>query len=177
MIYLNLGCGFKPKRGFVNVDKYDNCKPDVVHDLNVFPYPWDENSIDGIEMIHTLEHLDDWWGAFCECARILKPGGRLQINVPDDSSTAALAYRDHNHIFFVGSFHGIMESYGHSTNAWACKEADRVPVKMINYVRVPFKKYNWMLRFPRLLAFCAEHMGNFIHEGQYTFEKIGDRYE
>jgi hypothetical protein len=70
-----------------------------------------------------------------------------------------------------------MESYGHSANAWACKEAERVPVKMVNYVRVPFKEYNWMLRFPRLLAFCAEHMRNFIHEGQYTFEKVGDRHE
>ena len=178
-ICLNLGCGHLKRIGWINVDKYDNCDPEVVHDLNKFPYPWDENSVDAIEMFHTLEHLDDWWGAFLECARILKPGARMEIHVPDESSATALTYRDHNHIFSCVSFHGIMDRTGWGTNAWAHIENDTVPLVMIGYRRSFFGKYQWMVRWPfRWLGkFCAEHLRNFVWEQQFLFEKIGDRNE
>jgi len=178
-LLLNLGCGFQKKIGFVNVDAFDICKPDVVHDLNSFPYPWDDNSIDGIEMFHALEHLDDWWGAFNECARILKPDCLLDIRVPDESSASALCYRDHNHVFNHQSFHGIQELHGWGANAWACLEDSKVPLVLIDYKQVPFKEYDWMLRWPfvKLLSFCARHLRNFIWEQQFTFRKVGSEHE
>ena len=54
---LNLGCGSKIKEGFVNLDKYNTFKPDIVHDLEDFPYPFKENSIDEILLSHVLEHI------------------------------------------------------------------------------------------------------------------------
>ena len=174
-IFLNLGCGFKKKDGFVNVDAFDICKPDVVHDLNVFPYPWEDDSVAGIEMWHTLEHLDNWWGVFLECTRILKPGGYLDIRVPDESSTSAGTYRDHNHIFSQYSFHGIGARAGWGTNAWAALENEKVPLIMEDYKQVPFKQYYWMTRWPFrwLLLFCAIHLRNFIHEQRFYFIKVG----
>ncbi len=80
-VCLNLGCGFVHKPGFINVDLFDCCRPDVRWDLNKFPYPWDDNSVDNIEMWHVLEHLEDWWTVFLECTRILKMGGTLDIRV------------------------------------------------------------------------------------------------
>jgi len=178
-VFLNLGCGFRKKKGCINVDAFDICEPDIVHDLNVFPYPWADDSIDGIIMWHVLEHLDDWWGAFLECARILKPGARLSIHVPDESSSSAITYRDHNHVFCVWTFRGITGDQPYGQNAWAAIEHETVPLKMISFRRVPFKKYNWMMRwgFRWLLKLCADHMRNFIHEQRFMFIKIGDRDE
>ncbi len=169
-IFLNLGCGNNKLPGYTNVDAYGN--PDQVWDLNVFPYPWDNDSVEVIEMCHVLEHLEDWWYAFKECARILKPGGTLHIRVPDESSRTALTYRDHNHIFSLYSFHGIQERAA-GTNAWASSEEDSVPLKLESYARTPHKEYYWMIRFPRILKFCADHMRNFIHEQRFLFRKVG----
>ena len=175
-LFLNLGCGFKQKKGFINVDVFEICKPDITHDLNMFPYPWDDNSVNGIEMWHTLEHLDDWWSVLLECVRILKVGGTLDIRVPDESSSSALTYRDHNHVFSQLSFHGIQYRSGCGTNAWAAIENDRVPLIIERYNQVPFPKYNWMTRwgFRWILVFCSNHLRNFIWEQQFHFRKIGN---
>ena len=178
-VFLNLGCGFRKSKQMVNVDAFDICEPDVVHDLNVFPYPWKENSVDGIIMWHVLEHLDDWWGAFCECARISKPGSTMEIRVPDESSGTALTYRDHNHVFSVHSFHGIQDRSGYGTNAWAMIEDNIIPLEMLHYQKIPCGEYNWMMRWPFrwLLGFCANHLRNFIHEQKFLFRKIGEENE
>jgi SAM-dependent methyltransferase len=164
---LNLGCGFKRFEGFVNVDGFGN--PDVKWDLNKMPWPWSDNSVDEIAMHHVLEHLQDWWGALRECARILQPGGRLEIRVPDASSDTALCYRDHLHIFNRVSFHGTLDALqGRKVNAWFSEEPE-VPIAMIQYFQVPFREYNWMPRW--LLNFCSAHLRNFIWEQRFIFQK------
>ena len=170
-VYLNLGCGTRRLEGdgWVNVDAYGD--PDLVWNLNEFPYPWAENSVDAIVMLHVLEHVDKWWECFTECARILKPGGTLQINVPDESSPTALTYRDHLHVFNRASFHGI-RGRPSGTNAWAIDVEGSVPLVLERYYQVPFKQYEWMTRFPRLLRFCADHLRGFIWEQQFHFRKV-----
>ena len=54
---LNLGSGDKKIEGFLNLDKFDTFKPDIVHDLENFPYPFLENEVDEIKLIHVLEHI------------------------------------------------------------------------------------------------------------------------
>ena len=54
---LNLGCGNNKLDGFVNVDNQAVCSPDMLIDLEVFPWPFKGNSIDEIIMSHVLEHL------------------------------------------------------------------------------------------------------------------------
>ncbi len=81
---LNLGCGNKHIKGFINVDKEGN--PDLKHDLEKFPWPWQENSVDQILMIHVLEHLgkevDTYFQIIKELYRVCKPSGRIRIIVP-----------------------------------------------------------------------------------------------
>lgn len=172
---LNLGCGTNKLKGFVNVDAYGD--PDGLWDLNVVPYPWLSNSADEIVMNHVLEHVEEWWECFRECARILKPGGILVINVPDASSDSAMTYRDHLHVFSPLSFHGIM-GLDSGTNTWAAEEEESVPLKVESYNRVPFNQYQWMIKWaPWLMKFCADHMRNFIWEQRFVFRKIGERDE
>jgi len=79
---LNLGCGSFKKDGYVNLDIEDRNQPDVVHDLNDMPYPFDDGAFDHIESSHNLEHLNDPFAAMAEMHRLLAPEGRLVLKVP-----------------------------------------------------------------------------------------------
>ena len=144
-LLLNLGCGFNKFRTHINVDGYDICKPDVLWDLNSVPYPWGDNTFDGIDAFHSLEHVENWWGMFTECARMLKPGGYLQIRVPDESSSEALTHRDHLHVFDLYSFYGII-GMGRGNNAWAVDGYNSVPLKIVSHNKVPHTQYQWMAK-------------------------------
>ncbi len=83
---LNLGCGFNKRDGFVNVDIGDHCAPDMVHDLELVPWPWDDSSVDEIYMSHVLEHLGpdtaSYFAILREMYRICRHDARITIVVP-----------------------------------------------------------------------------------------------
>lgn len=81
---LNLGCGSNKVDGYVNVDRAHG--PDVVHDLESFPWPWADGSIEEIRAHHILEHLGATPAGFVavmkEMYRVCKSGARVEIVVP-----------------------------------------------------------------------------------------------
>jgi hypothetical protein len=83
---LNMGCGNNKFPGFVNVDQAPECSPDVIWNLEDFPWPWDENSIDEVLFHHSLEHLGESPRMFLqimkELYRICRNGATIQVNVP-----------------------------------------------------------------------------------------------
>ncbi len=87
---INLGAGNNQFEGWVNVDHIPLPGIDVVHNLMVFPYPFESGSGSEISVYDVLEHLDHYTDdkrpsviAFIEeCYRILKPGGKLFIQTP-----------------------------------------------------------------------------------------------
>lgn len=80
---LNLGCGSDHRPGYTNVDFVKPC--DVQVDLEQFPWPWDDSSVDEIIMLDFLEHFpySRTETILSECWRILVPGGKLDVQVPD----------------------------------------------------------------------------------------------
>lgn len=62
---------------------------DVLHDLNKYPYPFQDNSLDCIYASHILEHLANRQKAIKELWRILKPNGQLVVRVPHCTSVGA----------------------------------------------------------------------------------------
>ncbi len=96
---LNLGCGEHHKEGYVNVDWQPLTKPDVAHNLNVIPYPFEECSFQHIEAFHVLEHLDRPFEIMREMHRILEPDGTLHIKVPHFSR--GFTHAEHMHGFDV----------------------------------------------------------------------------
>lgn len=82
---LYLGCGLDKRPGYVNVDIRESVKPDVVWDLEKFPYPFGDESAEEILAIDIIEHLSfhKVEQAIREIWRILKKGGRLHIRCPD----------------------------------------------------------------------------------------------
>jgi SAM-dependent methyltransferase len=169
-LILNIGCGFRKHEDAVNIDGFAACEPDVLWDLNDFPYPWGDNTVDQIYAYHVFEHIADWWGAFRECARILKPRGELEMRVPDISSDSAIAYRDHLHQINLFSFDGVANrSGGRGMNSWAA-EQEVVPMVLSRYARVPFAQYNWIPIW--LIRILARHLRNFIWEQRFIFIKV-----
>ncbi len=81
-----------------------SCKPDVVHDLNVLPYPFEDGAFDEIHAYECLEHCGkqgDWkffFDQFSEFHRILKPGGILCGTVPMWDSPWAWADPGHTRV-------------------------------------------------------------------------------
>ena len=83
-IKLNLGCGENFIQGYLNVDKEGT--PDLKHDLEKFPWPWETDSVKEILLIHVLEHLgretDVYFKIIQEIYRVCKKNARLRIVVP-----------------------------------------------------------------------------------------------
>jgi SAM-dependent methyltransferase len=103
-VRLNLGCGSQPEPGWVNLDAADIPGVDVVHDLDVFPWPFKDGEAEEIKAFDVYEHVSSPLEFVAECHRILQPGGVLYIHTAywknEDS------YRDPTHKRFLteGSF-------------------------------------------------------------------------
>jgi hypothetical protein len=86
MLKLNLGCGYKKEEGFVNVDEDEHAHPDVVHDISVTPWPFEENSVDEILLTHVLEHIapdpKDYLSFWKEMYRVCVNDAAITIAVP-----------------------------------------------------------------------------------------------
>ncbi|WP_146101987.1 class I SAM-dependent methyltransferase [Rhodopila globiformis] len=87
---VNLGCGQNKLDGYINVDKYDSFAPEIVWDLESFPWPFENDSVDEIVMRHCLEHLgaavETFLSIMKELYRICAPGARIFIAVPHPRS-------------------------------------------------------------------------------------------
>lgn len=96
---LNLGSGEFLKEGFVNVDYFSKVAPDISHDLNQFPYPFEDGYFELAEVDHTLEHLNEPFRVMGELRRICAPGATIHIRVPHFSR--GFTHADHKRGFDV----------------------------------------------------------------------------
>lgn len=102
-IKLHIGCGNVYKRGYINIDAYNMSKADIKAKADKLPYK--NNSVDKIENHHLLEHLDRTECDFVlkEWFRVLKPGAKLLVEVPDLIRNIE--------IFLRSSYHKRWENY------------------------------------------------------------------
>lgn len=83
---LDVGCGASKITGAVGIDQLPLAGVDVVHDLNAFPWPFEDGKFDRIVFSHSISHLEDIPRVVAECHRLLKSGGVLEIVAPHYSS-------------------------------------------------------------------------------------------
>jgi hypothetical protein len=85
---LNLGSGQRPLPGYCNVDKLGDVGGDVDlrWDLEEFPWPWQNDSVSEVRMVHVLEHLGASPAVFLkiiqELYRVCRHDARVHITVP-----------------------------------------------------------------------------------------------
>ncbi len=101
-VRLNLGCGGRPLRGYINVDmdsldqiraRYPNQTFDddlIVVQYDIFNLPYPDSSVDEIRSEGLIEHLSfiDEPRFFYEVVRVLKQGGLLYLSTVDFEMTA-----------------------------------------------------------------------------------------
>jgi SAM-dependent methyltransferase len=148
---IDVGCGSAKTPGAVGLDISADTDADIVHDLDVFPYPVDDASFDQILLQDVIEHVEQPIRVFEELHRIARPGARIQLRTPHFSS--ALAYGDptHRHYFSTLAIRSLAEP------------------RFAHYTAVRFRVVHVTLDL--WLAFRATGIARFANRYQETYEK------
>jgi SAM-dependent methyltransferase len=101
---IDLGCGESKPDGFLGVDREMTKGVNTVADLN-YGIPFPDNSISIARANHVLEHLADKEQIMSEIYRVLAPGGKAIITVPDAQSPGAMAHPGHKTFWNKESFY------------------------------------------------------------------------
>ena len=103
---LYLGCGDKENREEpgLRIDVSPATKPDILHDLNQFPWPLPANVFKKIVCHDVLEHLENLIRVMEEIHRIAKPGAIISITLPHFSSSNSYTDPTHRHHLGIFSF-------------------------------------------------------------------------
>lgn len=154
---LNLGCAGNPEPGFVNLDMDARVNPDVVHDLEITPLPFADNTFDCILGSHLFEHIINLVPLVNDLGRILKPQGFLLAVTPYISSDDAWDCPHHVRAFSESTWAYFSKRlYDHPGHAgagsyqggqyadWMIAESWLVPYQAFaNDPEIEFKKKHW----------------------------------
>lgn len=112
MRILDVGCGINKLAGAIGIDRNPASRPDVICDLDHFPYPFCDSSFDRLQAVHVIEHVSDVIRTMEEFHRLLHAGGEALIITPhytDFSSFCDPTHRWHLNSFslrYFGENHG-----------------------------------------------------------------------
>lgn len=95
---LDVGCGDHKKVAWATgIDRVKTAAADIVHELDVYPWPIADGSFDLIVASHVVEHVSDVLRFFEELHRISAPGAQIRIATPHFTSPDAFADPTHKH--------------------------------------------------------------------------------
>jgi predicted SAM-dependent methyltransferase len=101
---LEVGCGIRKRKGYVGMDKVRLDGVDVLHDMNIIPWPFPNDYFDEILFDDVLEHAKDIIPIMSEVYRIAKNNCIIKISVPHYSSDNMYTDPTHNIFFSSRSF-------------------------------------------------------------------------
>ena len=97
-LLLDLGCGNSKRLGSTGMDSQAQCNPDILHNVEVLPWPVESESFEAVIAWHLFEHLKPWLiiDIMNECWRVVRTGGLLYIAMPQPGSPDF--YQDPTHV-------------------------------------------------------------------------------
>ncbi len=160
---LNVGCGrdVRPAGdGWVNLDMSPLPGIDVVHDLEVLPWPFADGEFDHVLCSHVLEHVPQRLPGYAgdgllrvleEIHRILAPGGILEVLVPVYHDPGYWMDPSHTRVITLHTFHWVSPE---TPDPW--------------YTHARFRLREWSVhrrapRFDRALPLGRQRIGLFVH--------------
>lgn len=149
MKILDVGCGKNKTEGSTGIDFCSNADADIRHELNTFPYPFDDNTFERVVMKNVIEHLDNIVGVMEEIHRICRQGAEVLITTPHYSSLYSWQDPTHKHHLALDSFDYFTEDTRHS-NFYTDKRFEIVR-KDILFSR------SLLSVIPRLIYFLSNH--------------------
>lgn len=112
---LNIGCGTDIKEGWINLDMHGENGADIIFNLKDIyenkKLPFNDNSIDEIYCSHVLEDFIEPIPLLNEFVRVLKYGGRMQLETPTEQSTWTSIY--HQKPYSIVMFYHYCETHRH----------------------------------------------------------------
>ena len=109
MKILDIGCGKNKAKGAIGIDINPSSDADIIHDLNIFPWPLADDEFDKIICRDILEHIDDIPKTMEEIWRIGKNGAIVEIVAPFPSSRWLYTDPTHKRAFTSKSFDFFVE--------------------------------------------------------------------
>jgi SAM-dependent methyltransferase len=106
---LELGCGFSKTPGAFGVDVIQGSQADLIHDLNVVPWPLGDSAWDRVVCRDVLEHVADFVPTMEEIWRIGAPGAIVEVRAPFMSSVNYYSDPTHRRAFTSRSFDYFLE--------------------------------------------------------------------
>jgi SAM-dependent methyltransferase len=101
---LELGCGFAKTPGAFGVDIIVGSQADLLHDLDVVPYPLEGGAWDRIICRDVLEHVEHVVPVMEEIWRLGRAGARVEVSGPFMSSVNYFSDPTHRRAFTSRSF-------------------------------------------------------------------------
>jgi SAM-dependent methyltransferase len=129
---LNLGCGRDIRPGWVNLDRAALPGVDVVHDLERLPLPFADASFDEILAKDVLEHVD-YIPLLREICRLLRAGGRLDVQVPHFTSVDNYVDPTHRNRFSVRTFEYFVADSTHARDYYFDFQFSRIVDRRLTF--------------------------------------------
>jgi SAM-dependent methyltransferase len=127
---LDIGCGKNKPPGAIGIDRVALPGVDVVHDLNSFPYPFEDSSFDEIHATHVIEHLDSIVRAMEEIHRLARPNAKVVVITPHYSDSQSWNDPTHKWHLTTYSFRYFQKDYESSYYSTASFETEHIHIDM-----------------------------------------------
>lgn len=83
---LNIGCGTNKLEGYINIDRFAELEPDLVHTFGEIPLPYEANSVTEVILDEVLPHIGDFFfQVFVELHKLCVAGSPIKIILPEGS--------------------------------------------------------------------------------------------
>lgn len=109
-IKINLGCGYRPREGWINIDIDPAVNPNVVRNIEK-GLPFSDSVADEVYASHVLEHVNDFFFVMQEIWRVCINGAIIKIIVPHWQYQAAFD-PDHKRVIIPRTFNMYQPSFG-----------------------------------------------------------------
>ena len=117
LLRLDLACGQHKQPGFVGVDRVALEGVDQVVDLEAYPWPWPDASVEAVHCSHFIEHVTDFCAFMNELWRVMIPGGTALIIAPYYTSMRAWQDPTHKRAISEASFLYANKVVAHESGA------------------------------------------------------------
>lgn len=163
---LDIACGQNKAQGFYGVDIAPGEGVDLAYDLEKFPWPFPDNSVDEAVCSHYIEHTRDLIKFMDEVWRIMKPGKQVLIRAPYYNSVRAWQDPTHTRVISEATFLYYNKDW-RVTN-----KLDHYPIKAdfdysFGYDYTP----DWAMRSEEARAFATRHYTNVVMDIQVVLTK------
>ena len=149
------------------LDSSPGVAPDVVHDLDLRPYPFPDSSFDAVYGFSVIEHVTNPLDVLSELHRILRPGGFVALLTPHFSDAASFVDPTHQVHLSGRSFDYLLEgsTLGTQYNFYSgarFRLRHRLVMLQAPWSKVPFLQRaanRWLATYERLSCYVIRGQG------------------